>query len=171
MGIRLGSRQGRRKAPAADDGVERDVSRATGPAPPGATTDHTVDLRDTGWSERVAASARAAELHEELRARRARQEALRDLQRLRTRHWSPDRIIEEGRIGIDFWQHHEADPYAVLSLLPGATLEEAATARRRIAQQCHPDRLGDDADPDEAMQRMISANAAYDRLRRALRTV
>ena len=96
---------------------------------------------------------------------------MRDLHRLRERHWSPERIIEEGRIGIDFWEHHEADPYAVLSLMPGASLEEAAAARRRIAQQCHPDRLDDEADRDEAMRRMVAANAAYDRLRRALRAV
>jgi DnaJ-class molecular chaperone len=96
---------------------------------------------------------------------------MRDLHRLRERHWSPERIIEEGRIGIDFWEHHEADPYAVLSLMPGASLEEAAAARRRIAQQCHPDRLDDEGDRDEAMRRMVAANAAYDRLRRALRAV
>ena len=131
--------------------------------------DIVIDLRDGAWSERVT-SGRSAALYEELRSRRAREEAMRDLRRLRVRHWSPDRIIEEGRIGIDFWEHPEADPYAVLSLMPGATIEEAAAARRRIAQQCHPDRLTDADDTDDALRRMVAANAAYDRLRRALRT-
>lgn len=140
-------------------------------APADDEPDFVIDLRgDVLWSERVTGS-RSAALYEELRARRAREEAMRDLKRLRNRHWSPDRIIEEGRLDIDFWEHHEADPYAVLSLMPGASLEDAAAARRRIAQQCHPDRLGEDADAEEAMRRMIAANAAYDRLRRALRTV
>ncbi len=143
------------------------------PAPRSAAEvdDHVIDLRSSGWTERVALSISGDEVREALRARRARTEALADLHRLRSRHWSPDRIIEEGRVGIEFWEHHEADPYAVLSLLPGASLEDAAAARRRIAQQCHPDRLGEESDPDEALRRMIAANAAYDRLRRALRTV
>ena len=55
--------------------------------------------------------------------------------------------------------------------LTTSSICEEAAARRRIAQQCHPDRLGEDADADEALQRMVAANAAYDRLRRALRTV
>ena len=162
---RRGQKPGER-ATTAGPKVEQTV-----PGPAAADRDLVIDLRDDVlWSERVT-GARSAALYEELRARRARDEAARDLKRLRTRHWSPDRIIEEGRLDIDFWEHHEADPYAVLSLMPGATLEEAAAARRRIAQQCHPDRLDEGADLDEAMRRMIAANAAYDRLRRALRPV
>lgn len=112
---------------------------------------------------------RAAEMAERFRARRARLEAERDLKRLRDRHWSGERLIEEGRIvEKEWWEHPEADPFAVLGLLPGAPLSEAAIARRRVAMECHPDRLPDGADPDLAMRRMVAANAAYDRLRRAM---
>ena len=41
-------------------------------------------------------------------------------------------------------------------------------ARRRIARECHPDRLADNPKADQAIRRMVAANAAYDRLRRAL---
>jgi hypothetical protein len=171
MGLRLRNRRDRQKGERADDEA---VAPAAPPPPPphrGRATDHVIDLREVPWAERAASASTEAELREALRARRERKEAQRDLQRLRARHWSPDRVIEEGRLEIDFWEHHEADPYAVLSLMPGASLEEAAAARRRIAQQCHPDRIGEDGDVDEAMRRMIAANAAYDRLRRALRPV
>lgn len=102
------------------------------------------------------------------RACDARDEAIRDLQRLRARHWSGERLIEEGRAEAEWWEHPEADPYAVLGLLPGAGLEAASAARRRIALQCHPDRLGERAAPEIALRRMVAANSAYDRLRRAL---
>jgi hypothetical protein len=170
MGIRLGSRRSQRQSTQTDQDVGAEASQPSGSRLT-QEPDHVIDLHDTGWADRLATSGRSADVREALRARRARQDAIRDLERLRTRHWSPERIIEEGRIDIDFWEHHEADPYAVLSLLPGATLEEAAAARRRIAQQCHPDRLAEGVDSDESMRRMIAANAAYDRLRRALRTV
>ena len=171
MRIRRRSRRARHEATEAEQGVDpQQPVTVDAPAPEG-SADHVLDLRDTAWMERVAVSAQAAELREALAARRARREAMGDLQRLRARHWSPERVVEEGRVGIDFWEHYEADPYAVLSLLPGATLEDAAAARRRIAQQCHPDRLGEEADADEALSRMVAANAAYDRLRRALRMV
>lgn len=77
-------------------------------------------------------------------------------------------MLEESRLDIDFWEHPLADPYAVLGLLPGAPLEEAAAARRRIARECHPDVVGDDATSTDAHDRMTAANAAYERLRRAL---
>jgi hypothetical protein len=133
----------------------------------------TIDLTDAAtWAERIQPdAARAAELAERFRARAARAEALRDLQRLRARHWSAERVIEEGRTDLEWWEHPEADPYAVLGLLPGARIEEAAAARRKVAQACHPDRLEPDADADRAMRRMVAANAAYDRLRRALHPV
>jgi hypothetical protein len=169
VGIRWGARRTRASAEAAQTGAAPHAGAVAAPPPP--EPEVTVDLRDPGWGERVTTSPQATALYEELRARRARDEAARELGRLRTRHWSPERIIEEGRVGIEFWEHHEADPYAVLSLLPGASLEEAAAARRRIAQECHPDRLAADRDPEEALRRMVAANAAYDRLRRALRPV
>lgn len=133
----------------------------------------TIDLTDGAtWADRIQPdAARAAELAERFRARAARAEALRDLRRLRERHWSGERVIEEGWTELEWWEHPEADPYAVLGLLPGARIEEAAAARRRVAQACHPDRLGPDDDADLAMRRMVAANAAYDRLRRALHPV
>lgn len=162
--------------PAGDDISPSDVvpgrtSGAGSADPPTATV--TIDLRDTAsWADRIQPdAARAAELAERFRARTARAEARRDLQRLRARHWSAERVIEEGRTEIEWWEHPEADPYAVLGLLPGARIEEAVAARRRVAQECHPDRLAPDADADLAMRRMVAANAAYDRLRRALHPV
>lgn len=112
--------------------------------------------------------ARAAELAERFRSRAARLEAQRDLMRLRDRHWSGERLIEEARIPDEWWEHPDADPFAVLGLMPGAPLSEAATARRRVAMECHTDRLTEGADRDLAMRRMVAANAAYDRLRRAM---
>ncbi|MFP5254482.1 MAG: J domain-containing protein [Acidimicrobiia bacterium] len=115
---------------------------------------------------------RAAELSERFRARRARAEAEAELRRLRRRHWSGERVIEEGRVTIEWWEHPDADPYAVLGLLPGASLQEASSARRRIAYACHPDRVDPDTfQGDEAVRRMVAANSAYERLRRALRPV
>ncbi|MGH9274186.1 MAG: J domain-containing protein [Acidimicrobiales bacterium] len=111
---------------------------------------------------------RVAQLAEYRRACAARDEAIQDLQRLRARHWSGERLVEEGRATLEWWEHPDADPHAVLGLLPGARLDEASSARRRIALQCHPDRLADSPDPDLAVRRMVAANAAYDRLRRAL---
>lgn len=156
--------------------------RGPGPGRPDATPTETTELIDlterTGWTVRIEPDpVRAAELAERFRARAARAEAQRELERLRARHWSGERVLEEGRTEIEWWEHPDADPYAVLGLLPGARIEEAAAARRRIAQSCHPDRVeltGDDGratDPVVAMRRMVAANAAYDRLRRALHPV
>jgi hypothetical protein len=52
------------------------------------------------------------------------------------------------------------DPYAVLGLAPGASLDEAARAYRRLAKDWHPDRVG-----DTGMARMIELNVAYELLR------
>jgi hypothetical protein len=137
-----------------------------------AEADPMIDLRDqVGWAARVDPDpARAAELREQLRARSARREAQRELMRLRARHWSGERVIEEGRLPIEWWEHPEADPYAVLELMPGAPLAEVAAARRRIASRCHPDLLAARHDPEAqlAQRRMVAANAAYDRIRRAV---
>ena len=43
-----------------------------------------------------------------------------------------ERVLEEGRTPMEWWEHPEADPFAVLGLLPGASLDEAAAARRRV---------------------------------------
>lgn len=139
--------------------------------------DTIVDLTDEATEAERRAQAeedarRAAELTERFRARRARAEAEAELRRLRRRHWSGERIIEEGRVTIEWWEHPDADPYAVLGLLPGASLQEASAARRRIAYACHPDRVDPDSvQGDDALRRMVAANSAYERLRRALRPV
>jgi hypothetical protein len=171
----MGSRWGRvrwRRAVEEDTGsrgatTERSAASANGRE--GATV--VLDLTGSlSWVDRLEDDpVRVAARREAHRERAARREALRDLERLRARHWSGDRVIEEGRTDLEWWEHPDADPFAVLGLLPGATLDQAAAARRRVAQACHPDRLADDADAAEAERRMIAANAAYDRLRRALR--
>jgi hypothetical protein len=48
------------------------------------------------------------------------------------------------------------DPFAVLGLEPGASVEELRAARRRIAMRLHPDHAGGDT---EAMRRL---NTAFD---------
>jgi hypothetical protein len=142
-----------------------------------------IDLRDeadtTAWLEGLEAEspeaarareARIAAWASRLEGARQSGQAEEELAHLRRQHWSGERILEEARRGLDWWELPDADPYAVLGLLPGASLADAATARRAIAQRCHPDvrsRLG--ADDDEAERRMRAANAAYDRLRQALR--
>jgi len=132
-----------------------------------------IDVTDRPAETRSDAdAARAEELAARFRARRERREAEAELRRLRSRHWSGERLVEEACQPLEWWEHPDADPYAVLGILPGARLEEAAAARRRIAQRCHPDRTGDhDPSDDEPLRRMIAANGAYERIRRALRPV
>ena len=108
---------------------------------------------------------------ERRRAEQRRRDAEQELARLRARHWTGERVIEEANRGMDFWEHDDADPYAVLGLFPGATLEEAAAARKRIAIECHPDRSAAGVLPPDAARRMSSANLAYERLRQALRPI
>lgn len=108
------------------------------------------------------------EVHAVLQARRraevARREAQRELEELRQRHWSPGRVLEESRLGVDWWDHPLADPHAVLGLLPGDTLDQATGARRAIAKGVHPD-INDD--PDSGVRQMTAVNGAYERIRRA----
>lgn len=54
------------------------------------------------------------------------------------------------------------DPYAVLGLAPGASLDEAAAAWKRLAKRWHPDRVGDGG---LAAAKMAEINAAYDLVR------
>jgi hypothetical protein len=140
-----------------------------------------IDLRDRarGRVPRPAAAARplpalSAYQYAQLVARRqaevARAEAQREVEALRRRHWSADRIYEESRLGIDWWEHPQADPHAMLGVLPGDALEDATAARRHIAMAVHPDRVADGgsaADPALAHRQMAAVNSAYDRLRRA----
>ena len=102
------------------------------------------------------------------RAQAEQAEALQELERLRRRYWSGERILEESKTDLPWWEHPEADPHAVLELLPGASIAEAAAARRAIARRCHPDVSRGRRSSELAMRRMVAANAAYDRLRRAL---
>ena len=52
------------------------------------------------------------------------------------------------------------DPYAVLGLSPGATLEQAGEAYKRLAKEWHPDVMG-----FEGLARMTELNVAFDLLR------
>lgn len=148
----------------------REASR-DGCAEPGA--DHGEDVIDLrvppGPPVPLDEEAIAARM-EALRRRSEKREAEQELLRLRARHWAGARLIEEGCRDLEWWEHPEADPYAVLGLLPGAALDDASAARRAIAQRCHPDRfVGPDEERDQALRRLIAANSAYERLRRALR--
>ena len=62
------------------------------------------------------------------------------------------------------------DPYAVLGLQPGASIEEIVAAHRRLAKTYHPDRqfAANDRDRFEAEQTMSRINAAYQELRARL---
>jgi DnaJ like chaperone protein len=61
------------------------------------------------------------------------------------------------------------DPYAVLGVLPGATLEEVRQAWRRHAAENHPDRMVQRGAPPEfvaiARDKTAAINAAYARIR------
>lgn len=100
------------------------------------------------------------------RADAARLEARRELAGLRDRHWSAERVLEEGRLGIDWWEHPHADPHAVLGLVPGVSLDVATHARRRLARVVHPDAAS--AAAGDTLPQMAAVNVAYDRMRRAL---
>lgn len=52
------------------------------------------------------------------------------------------------------------DPYAVLGLDPGASLDDAGRAFRELAKQWHPDRAG-----EHSAAQMIQLNVAYEMLR------
>jgi hypothetical protein len=129
-----------------------------------------VDLRDeVTWGLPALPDQQA--LHARLAARRraelTRAEAQRELTDLRQRHWSAERIYEESRLGVEWWDHPKADPHAVLGLLPGDGLDDATRARRTIAWTVHPDVVADD-DGDRGVRQMVAVNGAFDRMRRAL---
>lgn len=64
------------------------------------------------------------------------------------------------------------DPYAVLGIFPGATLEEARQAWRRLAAENHPDRMAERGAPPEfvsiAHEKMAALNAAFAAIRAEL---
>lgn len=108
-------------------------------------------------------------LVERRRAEAAQLEARREVDALRARHWSAERIFEESRLGIDWWEHPLADPHAMLGLVPGDDFDAATAARRNIAKAVHPDVAGDGEliDLTIAERQMAAVNGAYDRLKRA----
>lgn len=64
------------------------------------------------------------------------------------------------------------DPYAVLGLFPGASLDEARRAWRRLAAENHPDRMAERGAPPEfvaiAHDKSTAINAAFARIRAEL---
>jgi DnaJ like chaperone protein len=64
------------------------------------------------------------------------------------------------------------DPYAILGLLPGASMDEVRHAWRRVAAENHPDRMLQRGAPPEfveiARDKTAAINAAYARIREAL---
>jgi len=66
------------------------------------------------------------------------------------------------------------DPYAVLGLLPGATLDECRMAWRRLVGENHPDRMTARGAPlefvDIAAEKTAAINAAWARVREELST-
>ena len=63
------------------------------------------------------------------------------------------------------------DPYRVLGLEPGASVEEARTVWRKMVRESHPDRMIARGVPKEmvklAEKRLIEANLAYEEIREA----
>src|SRR5262249_36505224 len=61
------------------------------------------------------------------------------------------------------------DPYAILGLLPGASMEDVRLAWRRLAAENHPDRMLQRGAPPEfveiAREKTAAINAAYARIR------
>jgi DnaJ like chaperone protein len=64
------------------------------------------------------------------------------------------------------------DPYAILGLLPGATMDEVRHAWRRMAAENHPDRMTQRGAPPEfvqiAREKTAAINAAYAMIREEL---
>ncbi|HRO04076.1 MAG TPA: DnaJ family molecular chaperone, partial [Terricaulis sp.] len=64
------------------------------------------------------------------------------------------------------------DPYAILGLLPGATMDEVRHAWRRMAAENHPDRMTQRGAPPEfvaiAREKTAAINAAYALIREEL---
>lgn len=147
-------RRGRRRS---TDSSTIDLRETIGDAPPSAPSQAMAPLSADAEGKLVA--RRRAELE--------RLEAQRQLQLLRQRHWSAERVFEESHLGIDWWQHPDADPHAMLAVLPGDPLDLAKRNRRAIARGVHPDSSEID-DPALAQEQMAAVNAAYDRLKRAL---
>lgn len=80
--------------------------------------------------------------------------------------------IEFRRIKATNLGPEAGDPYAVLGLLPGASIEEVRTAWRALAAESHPDRMAQRGAPPEfveiAREKTAAINAAYARIREEL---
>ena len=80
--------------------------------------------------------------------------------------------IEYRRIKATNLGPEAGDPYAILGLLPGATMEEVHHAWRRIAAENHPDRMTQRGAPLEfvaiAHDKTAAINAAYAKIREEL---
>ena len=55
------------------------------------------------------------------------------------------------------------DPYEVLGLFPGASIDQVKRAHRNLAKRYHPDRFGNASDSErhEAEIKMVQVNGAY----------
>ena len=80
--------------------------------------------------------------------------------------------IEFRRIKATNLGPEAGDPYAILGLLPGATMEEVRQAWRRVAAENHPDRMTQRGAPPEfvaiAREKTAAINAAYAKIREEL---
>lgn len=56
-----------------------------------------------------------------------------------------------------------SDPYEVLGLFPGASLDQVKKAHRKLAKRYHPDRFATAPRSEqlEAVQKMVQVNGAY----------
>ena len=72
------------------------------------------------------------------------------------------------RIRAEFVADAERDPYEVLGLPHGATLEEARAAWRQLVRDTHPDRLVAQGLPEECVRlgekRLIAVNQAWEKI-------
>lgn len=79
------------------------------------------------------------------------------------------RRIKASNLGPD-----KDDPYAVLGLLPGVTLEEARQAWRRLVAENHPDRMAARGAPPQfvaiAAEKTAAINTAWARIREEFAT-
>jgi DnaJ-domain-containing protein 1 len=139
-----------------------------------------IDLRDQAgnpfgeehawWAERpVVRGVPADPVARRRREQAEREAAEREAAERTRRYWSGERLIAAGRAGAHWWAAPDADPYAVLGVLPGATLADISAARRRLAKAHHPDLVElSGAAACEAAERMAAVNRAYQELRRML---
>ncbi len=54
------------------------------------------------------------------------------------------------------------NPYEALQISPWAAPDEIRSAYRRLVKQCHPDMVQDPAEKEQAQERMVRLNLAYE---------